>query len=334
MSTQNTQNENQEIDLGQLFGKFGEFFEKMGDIVFKMMQFVIKNIVILVILLILGFGIGLFLDSKANSYDQKIIVKPNFDTVDYLYNKINLINSRIAQDDTIFLKSIGIEQPKKILSIKIKPIVDIYDFVNKRTVSINNAQNTQNYELVKLLAESSDINKVITDTITSKNYENHLITIKTKGIVTNKNTIDPIMNYLNNSEYYKSIQKVITENIKYKIEKDEQTINQIDEMLNSFSKTANNNTNDKLVYYNENTQLNDVINTKTNLVQGLGYQKSQLEIYSKIIKDKSEVLNVKYQKGVFNNMKLVLPLIFIFCFLFLVFIINFYKNHQRKFSKV
>lgn len=334
MSTKITENQDQEIDLAQLFGKMDGMFEKTGDAIFRMIQFVIKNIIVLVLLLIIGIGLGYFLDSKADNYDQKIIVKPNFGTVDYLYNKISLINSRIIQDDTIFLKSIGIEHPKKIKSIKIKPIVDIYDFVNQRTVAINNAQNTQNYELVKLLAESSDINKVINDSITSKNYENHIITIKTDGLVTDKNTTEPIMNYLNNSQYYKSLQKVLLDNIKYKIEKDGQTINQIDEMLNSFSKRSNNNTNDKLVYYNENTQLNDIINTKSNLIQSLGNLKSELEIYNKIIKDKSEVLNVKYTKGIFNHMKFVLPLLFIFCFLLFGFIKSFYKSHERKFLKV
>lgn len=334
MSTQNTQNEDQEIDLGQLFGKFGGFFEKTGDAIFRMIQFVKRNIVVLAILLFLGIGIGTFLDTKAVTYDQKIIVRPNFETVDYLYNKVNLINSRIGQGDTVFLKSIGIEYPKKLKSIKIKPIIDIYDFVNQRTVTINNAQNTQNYELVKLLAESSDITKVIIDTITSKNYENHLITIKTNSFITDKNTIEPIMNYLNNSQYYKAIQKALIENIKYKIEKDQQTISQIDTMLNSFSKPSNINTKDKLVYINENSQINDIINTKSNLVQSLGYQKAQLENYNKIIKDKSEVLNVLYTNKFFKQMKILLPFLFIFLFLFFGFIRSFYKKHQEKFSKV
>ena len=333
MSTQNTQNENQEIDLGQIFNKIGGLFDIFGDTIFGMMLFVKNHIFVLIVLLISGIGIGYFLDVNFDSYDQKIIVKPNFETVDYLYNKVSLINSRIAQNDTVFLKNIGIENPNKLKSIKIKPIVDIYDFVNQRTVTINNAQNTQNYELVKLLAESSDITKVINDTITSKNYENHIITIKTDGLITEKNTIDPILTYLNDSQYYSSIQKVFIENIKNKIQKDEQTISQIDTMLNSFSKKRNFNINDKLVYFNENTQLNDIINTKTNLVQSLGYQKTQLEEMSKIIKDISEVLNVKSTKGISNKMKLVLPILFISGFLFLGFIRNFYKKHEEKFSK-
>jgi hypothetical protein len=326
-------NQDQEIDLGQVFGKIGRLFENLGDAIFRMIQFVIKNFVVLLVLLVLGVGLGLFLDSKANSYEHKIIVQPNFNTVDYLYNKINLINSKIKQDDTVFLKSIGIENPKKLRSVNVRPIVDIYNFVNQRTVHINNAQNTQNYELVKLMSESSDISKVIKDTVTSKNYENHLIIVKTDGFTTDKKTIQPILEYLNNSPFYKSIQKVLVENMKIKMEEDKQTIDQIDLMLNSFSKTSNNNSNDKLVYYNENTQLNDIINTKTGLIDNLGFQKAQLEIYNKIIRDKSQVLNLKDSKGISSKMKLVLPILFIFCFLFFIYAKNFYNAHKLKQSK-
>jgi hypothetical protein len=326
-------NQEQEIDLGQLFGKVGKLFKNLGDTIFRMIQFVTKNFIVLLVLVGLGFGLGLFLDSKANSYEHKIIVQPNFNSVDYLYNKVNLINSKIQNNDTVFLKSIGIEGPKKLTSVTVKPIVDIYNFINQHTVNIQNAQNTQNYELVKLMSESSDISKVIKDTVTSKNYENHLITVKTDGLTTDKKTMQPILEYLNKSPFYESIQKVLLENMKFKIEQDHITIKQIDTILSSFSKRSKNSSNDKMVYYNENTQLNDIISTRTGLVYNQGFQNAQLEIYNKVIKDKSQVLNIKDTKGISNKMKFVLPLLFIFIFLFFVYAKNFYNSHKLKQSK-
>jgi hypothetical protein len=88
-----------------------------------------------------------------------------------------------------------------------------------------------------------------------------------------------------------------------------------------------------MVYYNENTQLNDIISTRTGLVYNQGFQNAQLEIYNKVIKDKSQVLNIKDTKGISNKMKFVLPLLFIFIFLFFVFAKNFYNSHKLKQSK-
>jgi hypothetical protein len=183
------------------------------------------------------------------------------------------------------------------------------------------------------MSESSDISKVIKDTVTSKNYENHLITVKTDGLTTDKKTMQPILEYLNKSPFYESIQKVLLENMKFKIEQDHITIKQIDTILSSFSKRSKNSSNDKMVYYNENTQLNDIISTRTGLVYNQGFQNAQLEIYNKVIKDKSQVLNIKDTKGISNKMKFVLPLLFIFIFLFFVFAKNFYNSHKLKQSK-
>ncbi len=333
MST-NTNHEQEEIDLGQLFGKIGNFFSSITTSIFKGILFVQKNIILLITLVVVGAGLGYYLDSETKVYNHEVIVSPNFGSVDYLYNKINLINSRIQQRDTSFLKSIGIAEPKKVSKISIKPIIDIYSFVNEnRGTTANNAQNTQNFELVKLLSEDGDINKVIKDSLTSRNYNHHKITITTDGFTTNSKTIEPILNYLNQSTYFRQIQHVYVYNIKDKIKKDQITINQIDALLNQFSNTSSGQKNNNLVYYNENTQLNDLIQTKNYLISGIGSQKAQLISYDKIVKERSSTLNIKNTKGLNNKMKLLLPLLFVFGFIFLRLFMLFYKKQKAKISK-
>lgn len=332
MST-NTNHDQEEIDLGQLFGKIGNFFSSIITSIFKGILFVQKNIILLTALIVLGAGLGYYLDSETKVYNHEVVVSPNFGSVDYLYNKINLINSRIKQRDTSFLKSIGIAEPKNIYRISIKPVIDIYSFVNEdRGTTVNNAQNTQNFELVKLLAEDGDINKVIKDSLTSRNYNHHKIVIVTDGFTTNSKSIEPILNYLNQSTFFKQIQKVYIDNLKNKIEKDMITINQIDALLNQFATASSNQKNSNLVYYNENTQLNDVIGTKNNLIYNIGLQKTQLVSQNKIVKERSSTLNIQNTKGLNNKMKLVLPIVFIFGFIFLSLFISFYKTQKAKLS--
>ena len=331
MST-NTNHEQEEIDLGQLFGKIGNFFSSITASIFKGILFVQKNIILLIALVVVGAGLGYYLDSETKVYNHEVIVSPNFGSVDYLYNKVNLINSRIQQRDTSFLKSIGIAEPKNISKISIKPVIDIYSFVNENRGSANNAQNTQNFELVKLLSEDGDINKVIKDSLTSRNYGHHKILIVTNGFTTNNQTLDPILNYLNESSYYKEFQKTYVDNLKNKMEQDQIVINQIDILLNQFSSSSSNQKNDKLVYYNENTQLNGIIDQKNNLISEIGGIKSQLISLNKIILDKSRIINIKNTKGLNNKMKLVLPIVFIFGFIFLSLFISFYKKQKAKLS--
>jgi hypothetical protein len=110
------------------------------------------------------------------------------------------------------------------------------------------------------------------------------------------------------------------------------TINQIDALLNQFATASSNQKNSNLVYYNENTQLNDVIETKNNLIKNIGLQKTQLVSQNKIVKERSSTLNIQNTKGLNNKMKLVLPIVFIFGFIFLSLFISFYKTQKAKLS--
>lgn len=329
---QNQNQENQEIDLSLLTKKISGFFDSVLMSVFKSIQFLKKNIIIIGVLFVLGATLGYFLDESTAVYDQEIIVSPNFGSVDYLYSKIDLLNSKFKNNDTIFLKSIGIKNPKKILSLSVEPVVDIYTFVNNNTAIATNAQNTQNFELVKLLSEDGDIKKVIKDKLTSKNYAHHTILIKTDGYTIANESIDPILKYLNQNEYFQNYQKVYNNNTIVKIQQNNIIIAQIDGLLNEFSTTtAGNQKSDKLVYYNENTQLNDIIQTKNTLISENGYQKLQLVNLDKIIKEICKTVNIKNTKGTNNKMKLILPILFLFLFVCYRLFKSFYHNQETKF---
>jgi lipoprotein signal peptidase len=71
-----------------------------------------RNIIVLVgLLLIIGGGLGYFLDKNFKSYDHQIMVMPNFESTDYLYSKVALLNSK--EGDTIFLKLLELRTQRK-----------------------------------------------------------------------------------------------------------------------------------------------------------------------------------------------------------------------------
>jgi hypothetical protein len=80
------------------------------------------------------FGVGLYLDKMQQQYDHQIIVAP-FKSTDYLYAKIDLLSSKIAESDSVFFKLNWLPQYAALTKIKIEPIVDIYKLIS------NNEQN-------------------------------------------------------------------------------------------------------------------------------------------------------------------------------------------------
>ena len=329
MSQNSTNSDNQEIDLSMISNKINGFFGRIGTSFYRGIVFFKRNLLLTSILVFAGAGLGFYLDMSNKSYDSEIIVKPNFGSIDYLYSKIDLLESKIKERDTLFLKSIGIEKPKNINLIEIEPVIDIYSFVSN--ANKNYDQNTQNFELVKLLAEDGDINKIIKDRVTSKNYSSHKIQLRTNGQIQDSKMIIPIMNYLNKNEYYEAIRKTYVKNIAIKMKKNEETINQINDLLNQFSNnTASTQKSDKLVYYNENTQLNEIIKTKEGLLFELGNQRLELANVDNIIKKTSTVINIKNTESVNGKLKFVLPLLFIFGFVFVNLFFKFYKKQTLK----
>ena len=323
MSTASQNNsDNQEIDLSEISKKIGGFFEDISTRIFRGILFLKRNILVISILFVIGVGLGFYLDKTSKSYDHQVIVTPNFGSTDYLYSRVELINSKIEEKDTLFLKNaLGIKEPKKFKKIAIEPINDVYKFIENRD---------ENFEFIKLLAEDGDIKKIITDKVTSKNYPFHAISFSTSALISEKNTVEPILKYLNDSDYYSKIQKEYINNIKVKIVANDSIISQINGFLNTLSNKGNKSQSSNLVYINENTQLNDVIKTKDELVNDQGRRRIELINTDKIIKQISVTLNIKNIKSINGKLKLVLPILFIFIFIGFTVFRSFYRRQLAK----
>lgn len=319
MSTKVPQNSDQEIDIFQLSQSIGGFFDRVNRSVFRAIQFFIRNWIVVLLLVVLGAALGFYLDSNKKSYNNQVVVTPNFESVDYLYAKIDLIQAKIVSGDFDFLRNtVGLADPRAIRKIEIKPIADVYKFIEDKE---------QNFELIKLMAEVGEVKKVLEDNVTSKNYTYHTISFVSSGTVNEKDVVEPLLKYLNNSAYFNSIQKIGYKNLEREIAQNDTIIAQIDDVLNGLSSTAKNSSkNDKLVYYSENLQLNDMIKTKQKLVAEQGKNRFRLITFDKTIKDINATLNINENKTVNGNFKIWLPIFFILLFVLVSLFRKFYRK--------
>ncbi len=321
MSTASQNNDNQEIDLSQISKKIGDFFEGISTQIFKVILFFKRNILWVGTLFIVGAALGFYLDRTSQAYNNEIIVTPNFGSNDYLYSKVELLGSKISENDTVFLKDLGFKNAQRIVKIEIEPIVDVYKFIDNKTT---------NFELIKLMAEDGELSKIVKDNMTSKNYPFHSIKMVTTKKQSNADLITPLMNYLNDSDYFKKIQKEALNNVRVKMTENDSIIQQINGVLNNIVNTTGSTKSNSLVYYNDNMQLNDIIKTKEVLVTEQGTHRVEFINYDKIVKDISIVTNVKNTTGTNGRMKFVLPLLFIGLFVVVSLFVSFYRNQLAK----
>lgn len=291
---------NQEIDLFKIINKtFTSFF-----------RFIKDNLLMMFFLTIIGAILGYFVSPILKKYESRILVSPNYGTVDYLYNEIDLINSKIKDKDTVFLNSMGLTSP--ISKISIEPVNSVYQFIQ---------ESEKNYDLIKLFAEDGDINKVAEDEKTSKNYRVHQITILTKNATLSETDIDQLFISLNQNKHYNEVKKVMNSNNLARIDSNNKTIDQINSVLSKFSTDISENRSPNLVYFNDNTQLNDLINTKNNLIKENEYLELEKINSTNIIKKTSQFLNIQ-QESKTKLLVIVFPFLFLSIFLIIKMILK------------
>jgi len=321
MNKENKHLDDQELDLAAIKQKMGDAFDSMNTRVFRMFQFIIKNIIIIGVLLVIGVGVGIYMDRTQKTYDHEIVVQPNFGSVDYLYAKINLLDSKIQKGDTAFLKAIGIKYPKKMGKIEIKPIVEVYPFANTSEI---------NFELLKVMAEDGSMKKVLEEQATARNYPRHTISFRTRYLVNNENTIKPLMNYLNNSAFYSVVKSEYIKNLQIKMQANDRIIAQIDGILDSYTTSSGAKSSGMVYYNNENNQINDVIDSKDKLVREQGDLRVLSLSYDKIVKDQNLTMNIEDTEVTSGKNKFILPLLLIGLFVIIRLFISFYKSQSLK----
>lgn len=312
-----------EINLSQIKDKVKGYFSSINDAFFNAIQFVVRNIIIIVILLIAGIGLGTYLDVEHRVYTHKAIVMPNFNSVNYLYQEVDRINAKIKEDDTDFLKQIGIQNPDDIEKIEITAIVDIYEFIDDSNGPV---ENDSRFQLFKLISENGDMEKMLEDNTTSKYYKNHIITVTTKHKATQAGIIDPLLKHFESNTYFNKIKDTSLKNLDKLIIANDSIIQQIDRVVKEYSSGSKAN---NMVFLTENTQINELLNIKHSLVETNLYTNIQKIDQAKIVKDNTILLNIKVSK-LASTKKIILPIVFLALF---ICFYNFRKYYRNEVSK-
>lgn len=322
----NTPENSKEIDITQIAKHMRRYYQRTGNSFYNFVLFLKRNAIIIAILIIGGGVLGYFLDKGPKGYQNKILVTPNFNSADYLYEKVELLNNKILEKDTVFLKSLGIKNTKKLGKIDVEPVTDLYGFLNENENLFTDRQNDIKLEVFQIMAEKGNLDKVIEDEALAKNYKYHLITISSSRETSHEKTTRPILDFLNDSPYFAEAQKEYIKSVDQAIAENDSTILQINNIMKDY--TANRSSSS--VYYNDNTDIARLVQNKSVLLEKQKLNRIDKVNYTRIIKDNAILLNVDKVGITSGRMKIILPLLFFFIFILLMRFKNFYKRHTQK----
>ena len=224
----NTQNSSDEIDLGQLFQLIGKGFNSLFRVLLKIFLYLKNNIYILIGLVILGLAIGYGLNKIiSKKLKTEVIVKPQMESKNYLYDVISEIQSNILAKDTLFFNSIGINEID---------FTGLEITINRVLTESSTERDLQFLELLQSFENTDAIADIVRAELQNKSSFNHRITFFYKNVEKGSDFANRIMSYINSNKYFDGLLRVYRSNATNRIEQNKVLLNQVDEIIKNYTK--------------------------------------------------------------------------------------------------
>lgn len=321
-----TQNNSDEIDLGQLFQLIGRGFNAIFRWFLRVFLYFKKNLLILIALVIVGLAIGYGLNKIiSKKFKTEVIVKPQIESKNYLYDVVNEIQSNIGSRDTLFFKSIGLENIDfSGLNIEISRVAEVG----------NSESDIQYLELLQSFENTDAIADIVRAELQNKSSFNHRVTFYYNNAKFGKEFAKKVMDYINSNTYFNGLLEIHRTNAQKRIAQDEKLLKQVDEIIvnytNSLAQSGNSTSSDKIILDNqEQVNIADIFEYKTSLIRDIETKELELEERTAPV----SIINLGQtqveHKSFFGKSIVLIPIIFIVVFFTLSMLVYFNRKSKE-----
>ena len=313
--------ENEELDIIVLIEKIKLMLLSLMLQIFRRSKNFLLGWKKLLIVIIAGILFGYFqTDSKLpNAKEATLLVKINFDAGNYVYDAIDLINLKIkSEENDFFVEDMKLNADEVIDEVSISPVIDIKDIMNKN-IEANE---------IRALFENLEYEDGFSVTEGFKSdYDYHFIKVSVSKNSSIK-TINKMVQYFNNNPLFLELKERNFQRISSIIYDNEQTINQIDKLIEHY--TSDNKVNNSQTYIdNKDINPNEIIKTKISL------QNRNEQLKDQNITNKETVMlineaNVLIEDGsIISNKMLYYPLLFVIVYLVVYIAYGLYSYLEK-----
>ena len=309
----------EEIDVFRLLKKTSQFTTKIIKRSIDFFVEIFSKWKILLPIIFISFVLGLLYENY-NMYlpnkEGSLLVRFNHGSSIYFYNSVDLLKQKIVSGDTNFFnETLQFEEGEELLDISLTPIISSNDFFalfddhNQMKVLINNTENLD--ETIKY------------------NIKQHKISfLLSSGSSTA--TVDKIMRYLSSNPIYESISNIYVQETLNKIEESNQTIRQINKLVEKYSAQNSEKGRNSQVYVDGQTEnVSDILNIKSRLIDNIRESKTDLIVEATSIFIYDEEVALIPKKKTFGKKTVLFPVITIFSFIILFLVRKSFLNYRK-----
>ena len=313
----NNLKENDELDIIVLIEKIKLALLSILLQIFRSTKTFLMGWKQLLLIVLAGVLLGYFQtdNDQPNAKEATLLVKINFDAGNYVYDAVDLINLKILSEDTeFFTQEFKLNADEHLDEVSISPVIDIKDIMAKEI----------NANEIRALFENLEYEDGFSVTEGFKSdYDYHFINVVVSGNST-ISTVNKIVDYFNNNPLFTELKERNIQRISSIISDNEQTIKQIDKLLDYY--TSENKTKTTQLYIdNKDLRPNELIKTKVSL------QNENQELKKENLTTKETVMAINEANILIENTSLLsnkmvyYPLLFLFIYIVFSVLIGLYS---------
>ncbi|OBX23967.1 hypothetical protein LX77_01908 [Gelidibacter algens] len=338
---------NEEVDLGQLFNAIGRLFERffrfigrifkgLFGVILLFLFFIQKHFVKFAVVVVIGFIIGAILDAKKEpKYISTMVIEPNFNSVQQLYNNIAFYNELAKAEDFLSLsEALSITETEALAIRKFK--VESYSDENQKIVLFDKFVRSLDTTTQKAIDMKSYL----------ENFNSYDARFHTISVIASVNTVakkiqPAIISSISNNSYFNLQKDISDSNIKLQDSLYNKQITEIDSLQLLYKrvmlKEAERSLQGTNISLGENGRQD---NKELSLINKMEDLQLGLVELNKERGNKSSILNVisdfprkgVRDKGILKSYKFLIPsaLLIVTVLLILLLSLNKYlKNYSR-----
>ena len=305
-----------ELDLLKIIQVFKNIFKKWLLLFFNALDFIFRNWKTVLGLILLGLVLGYFTQNNNKPLQKAtVLLRVNFDAVNYLYSEVELFNEKIKEKDSLFFTKIGFNiNSLEVKDMELTPLINLKDIVDKYEQTYRNLDGL----LQNLDFEDNDKEINISETFTTEyRYHNLKFSLLSNA---NEETIPKIINFFNNDELLRKVRNVGVKNMEDRIISNEKVISQIDTLIKLYSKNESlPSPSDQIFVVDKNFHIHGILNKKTQLLLDNEKIREELVVSDNIIVMMNEPRLLSEKPEILDYKFIFYPLVFVLGFLLLAF---------------
>ena len=284
-----------EVEFAYIQKRVSNIFKGFFSILNKYFTFLMNSKKTVILLLLAGLFLGGTLDYlRSKNKIQRILVIPNFNSNNYLYDNIQNIDNMLSKDN--FLK-------KNVKDVSITTTNTLYDYLG---------ESYENKEIFEVLSKSSsfDIDKYQKDKSLKINFKYQLIDVITKDRTKDSANllVNRLLGYLNNDEHYNKVKEIENKNL---LLHRNELVKSVEQINAFFENIGNQDSKASTFSLNSFDQINDMLGTKERFLREINKIDVTLSEQDKVIYESYRLINIEKRSFIFS---LLIPLFFIIIF--------------------